>query len=52
MISTTLSPLVEKLSNFLSAHPDHPVLVALDGRCGSGKTTGPAVPPEHHGAYR
>ena len=39
MISTTLSPLVEKLSNFLSAHPDHPVLVALDGRCGSGKTT-------------
>ena len=23
----------------LSAHPDHPVLVALDGRCGSGKTT-------------
>ena len=39
MISTTLSPLVEKLSNLLSAHPDHPVLVALDGRCGSGKTT-------------
>ena len=39
MISTTLSPLVEKLSNFLSAHPAAPVLVALDGRCGSGKTT-------------
>ena len=39
MLSTTLSPLVEKLSNLLSAHPDHPVLVALDGRCGSGKTT-------------
>lgn len=39
MISTTLSPLVEKLSTLLSAHPDHPVLVALDGRCGSGKTT-------------
>ena len=39
MLSTTLSPLVEKLSNFLSAHPDRPVLVALDGRCGSGKTT-------------
>ena len=39
MISTTISPLVEKLSTFLSAHPDHPVLVALDGRCGSGKTT-------------
>ena len=39
MLSTTLSPLVEKLSTLLSAHPDHPVLVALDGRCGSGKTT-------------
>ena len=57
MISTTLSLLVEKLSTLLSAHPDHPVLVALDGRCGSGKTTlaaqaGPAVSPEHHGAYR
>ena len=39
MISTTLFPLVEKLSTLLSAHPDHPVLVALDGRCGSGKTT-------------
>ena len=38
MLSTTLSPLVEKLSTLLSAHPDHPVLVALDGRCGSGKT--------------
>ena len=39
MISTTLSPLVEKLSTLLSAHPAAPVLVALDGRCGSGKTT-------------
>ena len=29
MISTTLSPLVEKLSNFLSAHPDHPVLAVI-----------------------
>ena len=36
MISTTLSPLVENLSNVLSAHPVHPVLVALDGRFGSG----------------
>lgn len=57
MLSTTLSPLVEKLSTLLSAHPAAPVLVALDGRCGSGKTTlagtaGPAVSPEHHGAYR
>lgn len=39
MISTTLFPLVEKLSTLLSAHPAAPVLVALDGRCGSGKTT-------------
>ena len=39
MLSTTLSPLVEKLSTLLSAHPAAPVLVALDGRCGSGKTT-------------
>ena len=44
MLSTTLSPLVEKLSNFLSAHPAAPVLVALDGRCGSGKTTLAAQP--------
>lgn len=39
MLSTTLSPFVEKLSTLLSAHPAAPVLVALDGRCGSGKTT-------------
>ena len=57
MISITLSPLVEKLSTLLSAHPAAPVLVALDGRCGSGEnhaggTAGPAVSPEHHGAYR
>ena len=39
MLSTTLFPLVEKLSTLLSAHPAAPVLVALDGRCGSGKTT-------------
>ena len=39
MLSTTLSPLVEKLSTLLSAYPASPVLVALDGRCGSGKTT-------------
>ena len=50
MISTTLSPLVEKLSNFLSAHPDHPVLVALDGRCGSGKTTLTEMLTERYGA--
>ena len=39
MISTTPSTLVEKISTLLSARPAAPVLVALDGRCGSGKTT-------------
>lgn len=57
MLSTTLSPLVEKISTLLSISPAAPVLVALDGRCGSGKTTLAAqlawqFPPEHHGAYR
>lgn len=39
MISTTFSSLSETISSLLSAHPSRPVLVALDGRCGSGKTT-------------
>lgn len=39
MISTTFSSLAETISSLLSAHPSRPVLVALDGRCGSGKTT-------------
>ncbi len=39
MISTNLSTLVENIASLLAAHPDRPVLVALDGRCGSGKTT-------------
>ena len=39
MISTNPSTLVEKISALLSARPAAPVLVALDGRCGSGKTT-------------
>lgn len=32
----TLTP---KITTLLSASPAHPILVALDGRCGSGKTT-------------
>lgn len=28
-----------KITTLLSASPSHPILVALDGRCGSGKTT-------------
>lgn len=39
MISTTFSSLAETISFLLSASPSRPVLVALDGRCGSGKTT-------------
>lgn len=38
MISTTFSSLSETISSLLSTHPSRPVLVALDGRCGSGKT--------------
>lgn len=30
---------VERIRALLSAHPSRPVLIALDGRCGSGKTT-------------
>ena len=39
MLSTNLSSLVEKIRFLLTTYPDRPVLVALDGRCGSGKTT-------------
>ena len=39
MISTNLSPVIETLSALLAAHPERPVLAALDGHCGSGKTT-------------
>ena len=35
----TIPALVEKISTLLSDQPARPVLVALDGRCGSGKTT-------------
>ena len=39
MISTDFSSLVENIRILLAAHPERPVLAALDGRCGSGKTT-------------
>ena len=39
MISTTFSSLAETISFLLSAPPSRPVLIALDGRCGSGQTT-------------
>jgi hypothetical protein len=50
MLSTTLSPLVEKLSTLLSAHPDHPVLVALDVTdvpCAVGDTVRLEVRPKY-----
>lgn len=47
MNMTVLSPVMERLSSLLSAHPERPVLIALDGRCGSGKTTLAAQLAEH-----
>lgn len=39
MSSIDFSALTQKFAALLAAHPERPVLVALDGRCGSGKTT-------------
>lgn len=33
------SMLAARIAALLAAHPDRPILIALDGRCGSGKTT-------------
>ena len=38
-MTSTLSPLTTKITALLSASPTRPILVSLDGRCGSGKTT-------------
>lgn len=38
-MTSPISTLTTQISTLLSASPTHPVLVALDGRCGSGKTT-------------
>ena len=34
-----MTSLTQTIVSLLAAHPERPVLVALDGRCGSGKTT-------------
>lgn len=34
-----LASLYSRIASLCAAHPGQPVLVALDGRCGSGKTT-------------
>ena len=39
MIGTTFSFLAEIIAARLAEHPNKPLLLALDGRCGSGKTT-------------
>lgn len=39
MVSTYCDALMEKLAPLLAAASDRPVLVGLDGCCGSGKTT-------------
>ena len=38
-MTSPISPLTTKITTLLSAFPTRPILVALDGRCGSGKTT-------------
>ena len=39
MSSIDFPTLTQKIAALLAAHPEQPVLIALDGRCGSGKTT-------------
>ena len=34
-----MTSLTQTIASLLKAHPERPVLIALDGRCGSGKTT-------------
>lgn len=39
LIPSDFSSLTQTIASLLAAHPERPVLIALDGRCGSGKTT-------------
>lgn len=39
LIPSDFSSLTQTIASLLEAHPERPVLIALDGRCGSGKTT-------------
>lgn len=39
LIPSDFSSLTLTIASLLEAHPERPVLIALDGRCGSGKTT-------------
>ena len=39
LIPSDFSFLTQTIASLLKAHPERPVLIALDGRCGSGKTT-------------
>ena len=48
--------LISLLAAALAQQPTKPLVLALDGRCGSGKPplqiAGPAVPGQHHPAHR
>ena len=53
----TPESLISILAAALAQKPTKPLVLALDGRCGSGKTTlckyaGPAVSGQHHPAHR
>ena len=39
LIPSDFSSLTQTIASLLEAHLERPVLIALDGRCGSGKTT-------------
>ena len=39
LIPSDFSSLTQTIASLLEAHPERSVLIALDGRCGSGKTT-------------
>ncbi len=39
MTSNSLTPIINSITALLSTAAGRPILIALDGRCGSGKTT-------------
>lgn len=39
MTSNSLTPIINSITDLLSTAAGRPILIALDGRCGSGKTT-------------
>ena len=47
MTSNSLTPIINSITALLSTAAGRPILIALDGRCGSGKTTLAAQLAEH-----